>query len=71
LLHPQGRARLSNAVGDTVRWGLVGDGRRFDFYVRRYGNTLSWTYADDVSTPEVREQVADSLVIRLQDLASR
>ncbi len=62
---------LSSAVGSTVRWSLVGDGRRFDFYVRRYGNTLSWTYADDVSTPQVREQVADSLVVRLQDLASR
>ncbi|SDU95687.1 hypothetical protein SAMN04488544_2557 [Microlunatus sagamiharensis] len=66
-----GGRRVSSAVGDTVRWSLVDDGRRFDFYVRRYGNTLSWTYADDVSTPAVREQVADSLVDRLKDLAGR
>lgn len=66
-----GRHRPRDLVGDTVRWSLVGNGRRFDFYARRYGNTLTWTYADDVSTPEVREEVADSLVTRLQDLARR
>jgi hypothetical protein len=58
-----------SAVGSTVRWSLVGDGRRFDFYVLRYGNTLTWTYADDVSTPAVREEVADSLGRRLEELA--
>jgi len=58
-------------AGPVVRWSLVGGDRRFDFYVRRYANTLVWTYADDVSTPQVREEVADSLVVRLQDLARR
>ena len=63
-----GRAAPS---GPVVRWSLVGGDRRFDFYVRRYANTLTWTYADDVSTPQVREEVADSLVARLEDLARR
>lgn len=65
------RLRPTTAAGPVVRWTLVGGERRFDFYVRRYANTLTWTYADDVSTPQVREEVADSLVTRLQDLAHR
>jgi hypothetical protein len=66
-----GRRWTSSAVGPVVRWSLVGGDRRFDFYVRRYANTLLWTYADDVSTPAVREEVARSLVERLRDLAHR
>lgn len=66
-----GRHWTTSAAGTAVRWSLEGGGRRFDFYVRRYGNTLTWTYADDVSTPAVREEVADSLVDRLADLARR
>lgn len=66
-----GRHWATSAVGPVVRWSLVGGGRRFDFYVQRYANTLTWTYADDVSTPAVREEVARSLVDRLRDLAGR
>ena len=66
-----GRHWPAGAVGSVVRWSLVGGDQRFDFYVRRYANTLTWTYADDVSTPQVREEVADSLVERLEDLAHR
>lgn len=66
-----GRRWSTSAVGSVVRWSLVGGGRRFDFYVRRYANTLTWTYADDVSTPRVREEVVRSLVERLEDLAHR
>ena len=66
-----GRRWLTSATGPAVRWSLVGGGKRFDFYVRRYANTLTWTYADDVSTPRVREEVARSLVERLEDLARR
>lgn len=65
----EGRRWLTSAVGSTLRWSVVGGDRRFDFYVRRWGNTVMWTYADDVSTPAVREQVADSLVARLRELA--
>ena len=64
-----GRHWPTSVTGSVVRWSLVGGDKRFDFYVRRYANTLTWTYADDVSTPQVREQVADSLVTRLEDLA--
>jgi hypothetical protein len=61
----------TSVAGPVVRWSLVGGDKRFDFYVRRYANTLTWTYADDVSTPQVREEVAVSLVDRLRDLAHR
>jgi len=64
----EGRGRVTSVVGPVVRWSLVGGDRRFDFYVRRYANTLTWTYADDVSTPAVREEVARSLVARLEEL---
>ena len=66
-----GRHWATSAVGDTLRWSLVSGDKRYDFYVRRYANTLTWTYADDVSTPTVREEVADGLVARLRDLAHR
>lgn len=66
-----GRHWLTSAAGSAVRWSLVAGDKRFDFYVRRYANTLTWTYADDVSTPQVREEVARSLVERLEDLAGR
>lgn len=65
------RLRPTTVAGPVVRWSLVGGGRRFDFYVRRHANTLIWTYADDVSTPAVREEVVRSLVARLEDLAHR
>lgn len=66
-----GRHWPTSAVGSTLRWSLAGDGRRFDFYVVRYANTLTWSYDDDVSAPATREQVADSLVTRLRELAGR
>lgn len=63
-----GRRWTTSAVGRTARWSLDGGGRRFDFYVARYGNTLTWTYDDDVSSPVAREQVVDDLVDRLREL---
>ncbi len=58
-----------SAVGGRVAYALTGGGRRYDFYVRQYANTLTWTYGDDVSTPQVRQQVVDDLVGRLKDMA--
>ena len=66
-----GRHWQSSAVGTTVRWSLVGGAARYDFYVRRYANTLTWTYTDDASNPMVRDAVADSLVARLRYLSHR
>ena len=60
--------RLRSAVGDRVSYDLAGAVKRYGVYVRQYANTLTWTYGDDTSTPEVRRQVADSLVDRLREL---
>ena len=55
--------------GDRVAYSLTAGDKTYRFYVRRYANTLTWTYADDVSTPAVRREVADDLVDRLKDIA--
>ena len=60
--------RLRSAVGDRVSYDLAGADKSYGFYVRQYANTLTWTYGDDTSTPQVRQQVADSLVERLREL---
>jgi hypothetical protein len=62
------RLQPSNLLADRLSYTLVGDQKRYEFYVRRYANTLTWTYAEDVSDPQVRRQVADSLVSRLRQL---
>jgi hypothetical protein len=63
-----GRLHASNLLGDRLSYVLVGGGKRYGFYVRRYANTLTWTYADDVSMPQTRQQVVDSLVAQLWEL---
>ena len=55
--------------GGRVAYALTGGGKRYDFYVRQYANTLTWTYGDDASTPQSARQVADDLVGRLKDMA--
>ena len=62
------RAPALSVFGDRVAYALVGT-KRYDFYVRRYANTLTWTYGDNASTPAVRRQVADDLVDRLKTIA--
>lgn len=55
------------AAGDRLAYALVGHGNRYVFYVRRYANTLTWTYGDDHSGTEVRREVVDDLVARLEE----
>ena len=57
-----------SAVGDRVVYELSGAGNQYTFYIRRYANTLTWTYGDDVSTPQVRREVVDELITCLQDM---
>jgi len=59
---------LLSAVGDRVVYELAGTGKQYTFYIRRYANTLTWTYGDDASTPQVRRQVADDLIRCLQGM---
>ena len=49
-----GRQWAAFPAGDRLRYALVGHGNRYDFYVRRYANTLTWTYGDDRSADPVR-----------------
>ena len=63
------RALALSVFGDRVGYALTGGTKRYDFYVRRYANTLTWTYGDDSATPAVRRQVADDLVDRLKTIA--
>jgi hypothetical protein len=57
------------AAGDRLAYALVGHGNRYDFYVRRYANTLTWTYGDDHARVDVRRQVVDDLISRLKELS--
>ncbi|HEY5821168.1 MAG TPA: hypothetical protein VIT20_04295 [Propionibacteriaceae bacterium] len=54
---------------DRLTYRLDGPAASYVFYVRRYANTVIWSYADDVSTPAVRRFVVDSLATRLRDIA--
>ena len=56
------RAPALSVFGDRIAYSLTAGDKTYRFYVRRYANTLTWTYADDVSTPAVRREVADDLV---------
>ncbi len=67
--HVAGHQWAAFPAGDRLRYTLVGHGNRYEFYVRRYANTLTWTYGDDHSEAGVRRQVVDDLVNRLRELA--
>jgi hypothetical protein len=62
-----GRSRPSNAVGETLRYTLVGGDRRYVFIVRRYVNTLTWSYGDERGAT-AREEVVVDLTRRLAEL---
>jgi hypothetical protein len=66
-----GRYWAAFPAADRLRYVLVGNGKRYEFYVRRYANTLTWAYGDDHSSPQVRRQVVDGLVNRLNELAKQ
>ena len=64
-----GRRRLPFPGDDRVGYALVGNQKRYEFYVRRYANTLTWSYGANESTPRVRQQVVDDLIDRLRAMA--
>jgi hypothetical protein len=64
-----GRLWAAFPTGDRLRYVLVGHGNRYDFYIRRYANTLTWTYGDDRSADPVRRQIVDDLIGRLGELS--
>ena len=59
---------LRPSLPDRLRYAVQGGGSTYHFYVRRYANTLTWSYADDTSRRPAREQVVDDLVGRLREL---
>jgi hypothetical protein len=62
--------RLPFPGEERVGYSLVGNGRRYEFYVRRYANTLTWSYGADESAAQVRQEVVDALIGRLREMAS-
>jgi hypothetical protein len=61
-----GRGRLPLPGDDRIRYALTDDKqKRYEFYVRRYANTLTWSYGAGESTPRVRREVVDDLIDRL------
>ena len=66
----RGRLWAAFPAGDRLRYVLVGHGNRYDFYIRRYANTLTWTYGDDRSADPVRRQIVDDLIGRLGELSA-
>ena len=63
-----GRSRPANAVGETLRYTLIGDDRSYVFCVRRYVNTLTWSYGNE-SGAAAREEVVVDLTRRLAELS--
>ena len=62
-----GRSRPSNVVGETLRYSLVGADQRYVFIVRRYVNTLTWSYGNERGA-QAREEVVIDLTRRLAEL---
>jgi hypothetical protein len=58
----------STLLGDRIDYALVGREKRYDFFVNRYGNTLTWTYGDQ-SAAAVRRRVVLDLAARLSELS--
>jgi hypothetical protein len=63
------RRRLPFPMDDRVSYALVGNQKRYVFYVRRYANTLTWSYGANESAPRVRQQVVDDLIDRLREMS--
>ncbi len=66
---PADRRIPSVLVGDRLSFALEhDDSDRYAFYVRRYGNTVTWTYGRPAGD-QVRRQVVDDLADRLGALS--
>ena len=66
----RGRLQLTMVAGDTLTYTLAGERSSYSFYLRRYANTLTWTYGAQESRPAVRRAVVDDLARRLSELAA-
>jgi hypothetical protein len=66
----RGRLQPTIVTGDTLTYTLAGEQASYSFYLRRYANTLTWTYGAQESQPAVRQEVVDDLASRLSDLAA-
>jgi len=66
----RGRLQLTIAAGDMLTYTLAGERARYSFYLRRYANTLTWSYGANESEPGVRREVVDDLARKLHELAA-
>ena len=63
-----GRLRIPLPGDDRVSYAFVGE-KRYEFYVRRYANTLTWSYGASESAPRTRQEIVDDLIDRLRDMS--
>lgn len=54
-------------LNDRMSYALVEGGRRFEFYVRRYDNVVTWSYGDPDGVA-LRRGIVDDLAARLSEL---
>ncbi len=54
-------------LNDRMAYALVSQGRRYEFYVRRYRNTLIWSYGDPEGVA-LRRGIVDDLARRMSEL---
>lgn len=66
----RGRLQPTMVAGDTLTYTLAGERASYSFYLRRYANTLTWTYGAQESQTAVRQEVVDDLARRLGELAA-
>ena len=65
-----GRLQPTLFAGDAVSYSLVGQDSRYTFYIRRYGNTLTWAYGAKESQPAIRREVVDDLARTFAEMAA-
>ena len=66
----RGRTQLTLLTGDTLGYTLTGAETTYTFYLRRWGNTLTWAYGSTESRPATRREVVDDLARTLAELAA-
>lgn len=66
-----GRLQPTLLAGDRLTYRLSSEKATYTFFVRRFGNTLTWAYGSTESQPRTRREVVDDLAGTLAELAGQ